>query len=121
MAPYQNYNFGIEIETVVRPYGPAIDRSNNHTHTYWFKQLASKLENRNIPAVADDLTPPYSYSKHPEYYNRKWFITRDGSLERKELSCGKSSGYCRSLVSGNQCNIFSGYGNRIPSIEYPNV
>jgi len=87
MAPYQNYNFGIEIETIVRPYGPAIDRSDNHAHTYWFKQLADKLENRNIPAVADNLIPPYTYSKHPEYYNRKWFITKDGSLKHEEKSC----------------------------------
>ncbi|KAN0078922.1 putative amidoligase enzyme [Elaphomyces granulatus] len=87
MAPYQNYNFGIEIESIVRPYGPVIDRSNNTSYNHWFKQLADKLENRNIPAVADNLNPPYNYSKHPEYYSKKWFITRDGSLKHQEASC----------------------------------
>jgi hypothetical protein len=105
MASYQNYNFGIEIETVVRPYGPVIDRSNNASHNHWFKQLADKLENRNIPAVADNLNPPYNYSKHPEYYSKKWFITRDGSLNHGEASCGKSSRYPTNLASMVEINV----------------
>ncbi|KAF2011916.1 hypothetical protein BU24DRAFT_425748 [Aaosphaeria arxii CBS 175.79] len=71
---YSYYNFGIEIETVVRPYA----RRPNFTRQDWYKHLAQKLENRNVPA-APDLS--LRYSAHPEYYSSKWFITKDGSLQ----------------------------------------
>ncbi|KOS20734.1 hypothetical protein ESCO_004167 [Escovopsis weberi] len=70
-----HYNFGVEIEAVTRPYGNGETFSNMD----WYRQLASKLRNRGISAVHDDCS---KYSKHPEYYGGKWFVTRDGSLKR---------------------------------------
>src|SRR6186713_558074 len=72
---YTSYNFGVEIETVLRPYS----RRPTFNNQDWYKQLAQSLENRNVPA-APDLSS--RYSTHPEYYSSKWFITRDGSLMR---------------------------------------
>jgi hypothetical protein len=72
----RHYNFGVEIEAVVKPYGGA----ESFTNVDWYRQLAQKLRNRNIEAVHDDCS---KYSKHPEYYGGKWFVTRDGSLKRE--------------------------------------
>ncbi|KAM4065285.1 putative amidoligase enzyme [Hirsutella rhossiliensis] len=71
----RHYNFGIEIEAVAKPYGSGESFSN----VDWYRQLAQKLQNRGVPAVHDDCL---RYSKHPEYYGGKWFVTRDGSLKR---------------------------------------
>ncbi|KAK5991082.1 hypothetical protein PT974_09359 [Cladobotryum mycophilum] len=71
----KNYNFGIEIEAVTKPYGGG----ERFTNSDWYRQLAQKLRNRGISAVHDDCS---KYSKHPEYYGGKWFVTRDGSLKR---------------------------------------
>lgn len=71
----RHYNFGIEIEAVAKPYGGGESFSNAD----WYRQLAQKLQNRGVPAVHDDCS---GYSKHPEYYGGKWFVTRDGSLRR---------------------------------------
>ncbi len=71
----QHYNFGVEIEAVVKPYG--VYEAFNGVD--WRRQLAEKLDNRGIAATYDDDS---RYSKHPEYYNGKWFVTRDGSLKR---------------------------------------
>lgn len=72
----KHYNFGVEIEAVVKPYGPV----ESFTNVDWYRQLAQKLRNRDIAAVHDDCS---KYSKHPEYYGGKWFVTRDGSLKRE--------------------------------------
>jgi hypothetical protein len=72
----RHYNFGVEIEAVAKPYGGAECFSN----VDWYRQLAQKLRNRGISAVHDDNS---RYSKHPEYYGGKWFVTRDGSLKRE--------------------------------------
>lgn len=71
----RHYNFGVEIEAVTRPYG----NCDSFTNVDWYRQLAQKLRNRGIQAVHDDCS---KYSKHPEYYGGKWFVTRDGSLKR---------------------------------------
>ncbi|KJZ74833.1 hypothetical protein HIM_05742 [Hirsutella minnesotensis 3608] len=71
----RHYNFGVEIEAVARPYGGG----ESFTNVDWYRQLAQKLQNRGIPAAFDDCS---RYSKHPEYYGGKWFVTRDGSLKR---------------------------------------
>ncbi|GAO15456.1 uncharacterized protein UV8b_02212 [Ustilaginoidea virens] len=71
----RHYNFGVEIETIGKPYGGA----ESFTNVDWYRQLAQKLRNRGIDAVHDDCS---KYSKHPEYYGGKWFVTRDGSLKR---------------------------------------
>ena len=72
----RHYNFGVEIEAVAKPYGGAECFSN----VDWYRQLAQKLRNRGIEAVHDDNS---RYSKHPEYYGGKWFVTRAGSLKRE--------------------------------------
>jgi hypothetical protein len=72
----RHYNFGIEIEAVAKPYGGG---SETFSTVDWYRQLAQKLRNRGIDAVHDDNS---RYSKHPEYYGGKWFVTRDGSLKR---------------------------------------
>ncbi|KAJ4263994.1 hypothetical protein NW762_006033 [Fusarium torreyae] len=72
----RHYNFGVEIEAVVKPYGGG----ESFTNVDWYRQLAQKLRNRDIEAVHDDCS---KYSKHPEYYGGKWFVTRDGSLKRE--------------------------------------
>lgn len=82
MAPYSSYNFGVEIETVVKPYAPR----SGFTDRDWYRQLADKLQNRGISAVPDENSV---YSKHPEYYSGKWFITRDGSIRRQHQSFGR--------------------------------
>lgn len=74
-AGIRHYNFGVEIEAVTKPYGNCESFSN----VDWYRQLAQKLRNRGIQAVHDDCS---KYSKHPEYYGGKWFVTRDGSLKR---------------------------------------
>jgi hypothetical protein len=74
-AMSKHYNFGIEIEAVAKPYGGG----QSFTNIDWYRQLAQKLRNRGISAVHDDNS---RYSKHPEYYGGKWFVTRDGSLKR---------------------------------------
>lgn len=71
----KHYNFGIEIEAVAKPYGGG----QSFTNVDWYRQLAQKLRNRGISAAHDDNS---KYSKHPEYYGGKWFVTRDGSLKR---------------------------------------
>ncbi|KAJ6443833.1 3-methylcrotonyl-CoA carboxylase subunit alpha [Purpureocillium lavendulum] len=71
----RHYNFGVEIEAIGKPYGGGESFSN----VDWYRQLAQKLQNRGIPAAHDDCS---KYSKHPEYYGGKWFVTRDGSLKR---------------------------------------
>jgi hypothetical protein len=71
----RHYNFGIEIEAVAKPYGGG----ESFTNVDWYRQLAQKLRNRGIAAAHDDNS---KYSKHPEYYGGKWFVTRDGSLKR---------------------------------------
>lgn len=71
----RHYNFGVEIESIGKPYGGGESFSN----VDWYRQLAQKLQNRGIDAVHDDCS---RYSKHPEYYGGKWFVTRDGSLKR---------------------------------------
>lgn len=71
----RHYNFGVEIESIGKPYGGGESFSN----VDWYRQLAQKLRNRGIDAVHDDCS---RYSKHPEYYGGKWFVTRDGSLKR---------------------------------------
>ncbi|PNP44934.1 hypothetical protein TGAM01_v206373 [Trichoderma gamsii] len=71
----RHYNFGVEIEAVAKPYG----NCDSFTNVDWYRQLAQKLRNRGIQAVHDDCS---KYSKHPEYYGGKWFVTRDGSLKR---------------------------------------
>ncbi|KAK2593282.1 hypothetical protein QQS21_009006 [Conoideocrella luteorostrata] len=71
----KQYNFGVEIETIGKPYGGG----ESFTNVDWYRQLAQKLQNRGIDAVHDDCS---RYSKHPEYYGGKWFVTRDGSLKR---------------------------------------
>ncbi|KAH6888077.1 putative amidoligase [Thelonectria olida] len=71
----RHYNFGVEIEAVVKPYGGGQSFEN----VDWYRQLAQKLQNRGIEAVHDDNS---RYCKHPEYYGGKWFVTRDGSLKR---------------------------------------
>ncbi|KAF7553012.1 hypothetical protein G7046_g7228 [Stylonectria norvegica] len=77
----RHYNFGVEIEAVAKPYGGGESFSN----VDWYRQLAQKLRNRGIDAVHDDCS---RYSKHPEYYGGKWFVTRDGSLKRpRPLVC----------------------------------
>ncbi|RDA91187.1 hypothetical protein CP533_4811 [Ophiocordyceps camponoti-saundersi (nom. inval.)] len=77
----RHYNFGIEIEAVGRPYGGGKTFSN----VDWYRQLAQKLENRGVSATYDNCS---QYSKHPEYYGGKWFVTRDGSLKRpRPLVC----------------------------------
>ncbi|ODA83270.1 hypothetical protein RJ55_01782 [Drechmeria coniospora] len=73
----KHYNFGVEIEAVAKPYGGG----EAFTTVDWYRQLAQKLQNRGIPAVYDDCS---KYSKHPEYYGGKWFVTRDGSLKRPQ-------------------------------------
>lgn len=72
----KHYNFGVEIEAVAKPYGGGAESFSNID---WYRQLAQKLRNRGIEAVHDDCS---RYSKHPEYYGGKWFVTRDGSLKR---------------------------------------
>ncbi|KAF4984269.1 hypothetical protein FZEAL_481 [Fusarium zealandicum] len=77
----RHYNFGVEIEAVAKPYGGG----ESFTNADWYRQLAQKLRNRGIEAVHDDNS---RYSKHPEYYGGKWFVTRDGSLKRpRPLVC----------------------------------
>ncbi|KAM5346906.1 hypothetical protein ACJ41O_009911 [Fusarium nematophilum] len=76
----KHYNFGIEIEAVAQPYGGG----ESFTNADWYRQLAQKLRNRGIEAVHDDNS---KYSKHPEYYGGKWFVTRDGSLKRPLSVC----------------------------------
>ncbi|KAI9163214.1 hypothetical protein HJFPF1_04815 [Paramyrothecium foliicola] len=71
----RHYNFGVEIEAVAKPYGGG----ESFTNVDWYRQLAQKLRNRGIAAAHDDNS---KYSKHPEYYGGKWFVTRDGSLKR---------------------------------------
>jgi hypothetical protein len=71
-----HYNFGVEIEAVVKPYGGL----KTFKPVDWYRQLAEKLQNRDIPAIHDDCS---RYCKHPEYYGGKWFVTRDGSLARQ--------------------------------------
>ncbi|KHO00181.1 swim zinc finger domain protein [Metarhizium album ARSEF 1941] len=71
----RHYNFGVEIESIGKPYGGG----ESFTNVDWYRQLAQKLQNRGIEAVYDDCS---KYSKHPEYYGGKWFVTRDGSLKR---------------------------------------
>ncbi|OAA47030.1 swim zinc finger domain protein [Metarhizium rileyi] len=71
----RHYNFGVEIESIGKPYGGG----ESFTNVDWYRQLAQKLQNRGIEAVHDDCS---KYSKHPEYYGGKWFVTRDGSLKR---------------------------------------
>ncbi|KAG6038730.1 hypothetical protein E4U41_003781 [Claviceps citrina] len=71
----RHYNFGVEIETIGKPYGGG----ESFTNVDWYRQLAQKLRNRGIDAIHDDCS---RYSKHPEYYGNKWFVTRDGSLTR---------------------------------------
>ncbi|KAI5464131.1 putative amidoligase [Mariannaea sp. PMI_226] len=71
----RHFNFGVEIEAVAKPYGGG----ESFTNVDWYRQLAQKLQNRGIEAVHDDNS---KYSKHPEYYGGKWFVTRDGSLKR---------------------------------------
>ena len=80
----RHYNFGIEIEAVAKPYGSGECFSN----VDWYRQLAQKLRNRGISAVHDDNS---RYSKHPEYYGGKWFVTREGSLKRERQLGIKSS------------------------------
>jgi hypothetical protein len=70
-----HYNFGFEIELVVRPCG----RPKAFKHVDWFRQLAQRLKDRGIQAVHDDNR---NYCKHPEYYSTNWFVTRDNSLLR---------------------------------------
>ncbi|PHH65265.1 hypothetical protein CDD81_3124 [Ophiocordyceps australis] len=70
----RHYNFGVEIEAIAKPYG-----GGDFSNVDWYRQLAQKLQNRGIPAAYDDCS---RYSKHPEYYGGKWFVTRDGSLKR---------------------------------------
>lgn len=72
----KHYSFGVEIESVVRPYGGHRD----FKEVDWYRLLAEKLQNRGIPATWDDCS---SYRRHDEYYGNKWFVTRDGSLGRK--------------------------------------
>jgi hypothetical protein len=77
----RHYNFGVEIEAVAKPYGGG----ESFTNVDWYRQLAQKLRNRGIAAAHDDNS---KYSKHPEYYGGKWFVTRDGSLKRpRPLVC----------------------------------
>ena len=71
----RHYNFGVEIETIAKPYGGG----ESFSTVDWYRQLAQKLRNRGIPAAYDDCS---RYNKHPEYYGGKWFVTRDGSLAR---------------------------------------
>ncbi|KZZ96102.1 hypothetical protein AAL_04398 [Moelleriella libera RCEF 2490] len=61
----KHYNFGVEIETVGKPYGGG----ESFTNVDWYRQLAQKLRNRGIDAVHDECS---RYSKHPEYYGGKW-------------------------------------------------
>lgn len=93
----RNYNFGIEIEAVAKPYGGA----ESFTNVDWYRQLAQKLRNRGIEAVHDDCS---RYSKHPEYYGGKWFVTRDGSLKRerpmgKFYICSSSHHFTQVVIS----------------------
>ncbi|UNI23996.1 hypothetical protein JDV02_009779 [Purpureocillium takamizusanense] len=74
----RHYNFGVEIEAIGRPYGGS-SSGDTFSNVDWYRQLAQKLQNRGIPAAHDDCS---RYSKHPEYYGGKWFVTRDGSLKR---------------------------------------
>lgn len=92
----RHYNFGVEIESIGKPYGGGESFSN----VDWYRQLAQKLRNRGIDAVHDDCS---RYSKHPEYYGGKWFVTRDGSLKRPRpygaLICSASLLYPRDSSS----------------------
>jgi hypothetical protein len=70
------YNFGMEIEAIVRPYARPNSVLGQHE---WYKRLAQKLTNHGVKAVHD---AGGAYCTHPEYYGEMWFVTRDGSLTR---------------------------------------
>lgn len=95
----RHYNFGVEIEAVAKPYGGGESFSN----VDWYRQLAQKLRNRGISAVHDDNS---KYSKHPEYYGGKWFITRDGSLKRPP-PLGSSSLFTNTLLNSKPVSQFA--------------
>ncbi len=81
----RHYNFGVEIESVVRPYGG----NKTYSTVDWYRQLAEKLRHRGIAAAHDECTPS-AHRGHDEYYGSKWFVTRDGSLERDSPPGGQS-------------------------------
>jgi len=105
----KHYNFGVEIESVVRPYGGL----KTYKPVDWYRQLAEKLRNRDIPAVHDDNS---RYSKHPEYYGGKWFVTRDGSLKR-EAPYGMSKPHPAYDLQGPRCPVDPRSG-RFPASVY---
>ena len=101
----RHYNLGVEIEAVAKPYGGGESFSNAD----WYRQLAQKLQNRGISAAHDDCS---KYSKHPEYYGGKWFVTRDGSLKRPR-PFGTPNSEIILPICANQCESL--YGSRVTS------
>ncbi|KAK4151972.1 hypothetical protein C8A00DRAFT_35342 [Chaetomidium leptoderma] len=74
MMPGRGYHFGVELEVIAQP------RTVRHplVHSVYYEKLASSLRARGVRADADNLEG--GYRKHPEHYNNKWWITKDGSL-----------------------------------------
>ncbi|KAK4151970.1 putative amidoligase [Chaetomidium leptoderma] len=70
-----NYSIGVEIEVCVEPHKVRPPLSDKHA--LYYEKLAAALRNRGLKAKANDLQ---SYRKYPDNY-RRWWITRDGSLQ----------------------------------------
>lgn len=81
------YSFGIEIEFSATPRNVS---GRVQPQTYYDK-FAAALEARGLHAKADNRGG--SYRKHIEEYDKRWWITRDGSVD----SSGESSGRQRVL------------------------
>ncbi|KAM3073021.1 hypothetical protein ACMFMG_008739 [Clarireedia jacksonii] len=68
-----HYNFGVEVELVVRP----CEESKAPNEIDWYSYLVQKLNDHDVPAVYNG---DFYYRKHPEYYSSKWCVMQDGSL-----------------------------------------
>jgi hypothetical protein len=90
MAPGQ-YQFGVEIETIVLPYALATCIEDAD----WRRQLATQLQNWSLSAVYDKCC---AYTSHVQYYSEKWFVTRDSSLNNQSYpKTGEFFPFCRAL------------------------
>ena len=69
-----HYLFGVEIETIATPHRVRVPLRP----AVYYKKLAQALVSHSLQARADDLKG--KYRKHPEEYERGWWITRDPSL-----------------------------------------
>ncbi|KAI0440172.1 putative amidoligase enzyme-domain-containing protein [Xylaria telfairii] len=71
-----SYYFGVEIEVIAEPQrvqDPLLRR-------VYYERLARALNRHGLSAAADKLDGS-RYCKHAEYYDSRWWITKDGSLK----------------------------------------